>query len=565
MFQYILVPLKCLRTTSYSRIPAGFRAGILTSLVTLLSIVPGCTPEKIDLHLRPEIVRPPVSVVLFFVDGLDYSALQRLRRFGLTPNISRIFEDGGVRVKNAIDCIPSTTYANTVSLFTGMFPGHHGVVGNSWFDPVDLISTNYMSVDRYQSVNEHFGYKTVYEYLDDRFTFNVQCPTRRGAAQTLDNPLAAGLAYAMKAFVSIDELVGSNIADVAVAANSVGEWPSLLVHYFPGVDEIGHLHGSDSIQYGHAVQNADRQIGRIALAIRDARPSDKIYFILVTDHCHFPVRPFKVMDIDEYLIHECGLRIFSGLLDQSDIAARRSALTNYDAVVLHPSSRHCQIYLRGTDGWGSRPSAEQIQRILIASVAKAGDPLVRHRGIGLVCMPLEPGRVQVCTRHGTAIVERRSVGTQTEYRIAPDNEGGSAEALGYDSNKKLRGFVREGWHSQRAWLDATAASDHPDFVPQIVEFFDSPRAGHIVIFPQDDYAFKGHCKGEHGNCCRRDMRIPMFFAGPDLPHDAVLPCARLVDIVPTILQMLGVENRINPGAPLDGTGLLNELRRAPTD
>ena len=49
------------------------------------------------------------------------------------------------------------------------------------------------------------------------------------------------------------------------------------------------------------------------------------------------------------------------------------------------------------------------------------------------------------------------------------------------------------------------------------------------------------CKaGEHGNLCAADAYIPLVVSGPGI-HDQTVPCASLLDAVPTVGAILGFD------------------------
>jgi arylsulfatase A-like enzyme len=127
---------------------------------------------------------------------------------------------------------------------------------------------------------------------------------------------------------------------------------------------------------------------------------------------------------------------------------------------------------------------------------------------------------------------------------------------------ELAAFVRGGWHDSREWLAATAGSAHPDFVPQVVEMFDSPRTGDLVVFAAEGWLLYPNEKAGHGSTVYRDMHLPMFFAGPDLPAGGEIPLARLVDYAPTVLGLLGEAHRLESFPPIDGIDLSEQLRNA---
>ena len=60
------------------------------------------------------------------------------------------------------------------------------------------------------------------------------------------------------------------------------------------------------------------------------------------------------------------------------------------------------------------------------------------------------------------------------------------------------------------------------------------------------------------------MRIPMVFAGPDLPAGGRIETARIVDIAPTVVEWLAGADRLATLREIDGISLLTELRKATT-
>ena len=89
--------------------------------------------------------------------------------------------------------------------------------------------------------------------------------------------------------------------------------------------------------------------------------------------------------------------------------------------------------------------------------------------------------------------------------------------------------------------------------------FDSTRTGDIVIFAASDWSFDGAYRGAHGSCLAADMCVPLYFAGPGLPAGTSIPFARLVDVYPTVLTLLGVQPD-RQGLQIDGVSILPQLR-----
>jgi hypothetical protein len=169
-----------------------------------------------------------------------------------------------------------------------------------------------------------------------------------------------------------------------------------------------------------------------------------------------------------------------------------------------------------------------------------------------------PDRVRLLSRGGALSVERRVDAQGKQYRIS----NAQGDLLGLATAPELARFVETGWHDSRAWLATSAGTKYPDLVPQVVEMFDSPRTGDVVLLASEASAFELPWLGGHGSCLASDMRIPLMFAGPDLPAGATIECARLVDVVPTVLGLLGEAKRLETIPPLDGIDLSGQLRSA---
>src|SRR5258706_8063097 len=173
----------------------------IAGLSTLVLSITGCAargPLKIDL--KDGVERPPKSVILLFVDGMDYVRFDKLLADGKLPNIKRLFVDGGVGIDRAFTSIPAMTYPNTVSLMTGRFPGHHDVVGNQWFDRRTLAYPNYITAAEYDAVNDHFRWPTLYEVLPKHFSVNVLCNVSRGATYNVDRHYLEGLGWFLRLY-----------------------------------------------------------------------------------------------------------------------------------------------------------------------------------------------------------------------------------------------------------------------------------------------------------------------------------------------------------------------------
>jgi predicted AlkP superfamily pyrophosphatase or phosphodiesterase len=69
-------------------------------------------------------------VILVSLDGFRYDYAERYH----AVNLLALGADGAA-AEAMIPSFPSVTFPNHITLVTGLYPGHHGIVANSFYDP----------------------------------------------------------------------------------------------------------------------------------------------------------------------------------------------------------------------------------------------------------------------------------------------------------------------------------------------------------------------------------------------------------------------------------------------
>lgn len=525
-----------------------------------LLLAPAILPAGCAEPATGDFAVPPRSAVLFFADGMDAGVLQALLDADELPNIDRRFVGGGVTVRRAVVSMPPITYANSVSLITGRFPGRHGVLGNRWFDRYTVEYRDYGSADTYRRVNDDFTSPTIYDVLRDRFTVSVQNHTRRGVTHSFDHVLPAGIDWGLGRYSRVDRRAGETIGEIVELARETGRWPTLLTFYFPGLDEVGHQEGPDSSAYRSAMGVVDTAVGHVFDTIERLDLLDRTYFALVTDHGHVATVRGRHASIESWLRDRAGFRIFDRATRGSALPGRLRELNGDDAVVVNSAHRRVAVHLRGDGGWHERPTGPVVTRAIHPYGIDADAPALYHLdGVVLVAVRAGDDLVRLLSRHGEGSVERRRDDASTAYRYVVTSGN---DPLGYLSDTATAVFVEAGWHESREWLVATTNTRFPDLVPQMVEMFDSPRAGDLVVFADEGWSFHPDDRGGHGSCLAADMIATYFYAGPDLPAGGSIDTMRLVDVMPTLLDLIGEAHRLADYDELDGMSIADELRSA---
>ncbi len=532
--------------------------------VAVGSCVPDAPPR---VQLSPATAVPAGAGLVLWVDGLDIDVFSRLQRAGKLPHITRWLIDRGVTVDSAITSLPTITYANDVSFVTGLFPGHHGIVGNKWFDRHKLILQNYGFIKTYQQVDADFTAQTIYEALPHDYTATILAPVRRGATRNIDNWASAGVAWFFGFQETVNHLTTLRFELISGLANRSGRWPKFILAYFAAPDTVAHQSGPDSPRYVEILLDVDRQIGNICQALEQAGLLERTYVTLVCDHGFVQVP--RYFELGEYFRKELQIPTREKLYGRDVPFEQR--LAHFEAaraVVVSEGNRRCSIHLRADEHWWQRPTVEQIDRFHLAfgcygrrpQAGAAPDLLALLAGleaVDLAAVRLGDDAVRVQSRHGAAVIDRvRREGVKLyRYRVLA-----GTDPLGYASKPQAAALMDGQHHDAEAWLRATLDTDRPDVVVQLAELNDSPRSGDIVLFSADGWDFSRVEVGGHGGLLRHEIVVPWIWAGPGLPAGTTIKGARTVDLMPTMLDLIGRSEAIPAG--LDGSSLAPRLRRA---
>jgi alkaline phosphatase D len=192
-------------------------------------------------------------------------------RFNL-PNFKRFIEQGAA-AEGLIPSFPSKTFPNHYTLVTGLYPGHHGLVDNQFYDAAR--NKLYDMHDR-QSVRDS--------------SFYAGTPLWRLAQH--QGLKTASLFWAGSEAPSYPNyyLEYDENMDNAKRVEQVLDWlklpeevrPQFLTLYFSLVDATGHDYGPNSAELEKAVIEADRLLGLLVDGLEEL--SFGVNILVVSDH-----------------------------------------------------------------------------------------------------------------------------------------------------------------------------------------------------------------------------------------------------------------------------------------
>ena len=280
----------------------------------------------------------PRRVVIIDIDGLPSGGT--LFYFRTLPNFRRIIgqytETGferAVYFRKATTIFPSVTLPGHASIFTGTYPGVHGIVGNEWFDRRSGRLINYMSLRGQLGIyidgmaNQHLEVPTLYTAARQarkrslvgfsqywRGADYVEKPDKEVidyvfAERLLSNPDNSG-----ERFKKYDQgMVEEIIRRLDGLRRNGKPLPDIITLYFAGADTIGHLIGvSATLQYLEDV--IDPLIGKFLDKLQELDPNwlQHTLFFITSDHGRSDI-PWensevggKLKDMVEHALAEAG-------------------------------------------------------------------------------------------------------------------------------------------------------------------------------------------------------------------------------------------------------------------
>ena len=274
---------------------------------------------------------PPRHVVGFLLDGCNPNTLYRLAASGRAPNVARLMAMGTSFRHGAIAGMPTVTLANHTSVLTGVYPGHHHILHNAWWDRAsgEVVTTNSpatwpAAMQRLApGVETLFG--AVHRHEPGAFTAAVNEPADAGATySTLDffrrgeiPPFPRGPEDTPHTTLGFAQGVGdyrfNTMIDHMAMEQAVGLWrgrylgqdyrqrPTFMWVSFQLTDAAFHAGGPRSEIAAAAVADTDGRIGEILAAVEQAGAFDDTAFLLVADHGMEETNPGVQGDWDQSL------------------------------------------------------------------------------------------------------------------------------------------------------------------------------------------------------------------------------------------------------------------------
>ncbi|KAH3687416.1 hypothetical protein WICPIJ_001593 [Wickerhamomyces pijperi] len=195
----------------------------------------------------------------------------------LTPVLHNFFIQGH-GAPYMTPSFPSSTFPNHWTIATGLYPGDHGIVGNTFYDakskkqfinviPQLSLDPGFWGGEPIWSTAEFQGLRSaIHMFPGSEVRFKKGNPSefdKYNGTETLQS--------------KTDKILGWLDRDIS-------KRPELMIAYVPTIDSVGHQYGIKGKELEKALQEVDSFIGSVTEGIKQRNATDLINLIVVSDH-----------------------------------------------------------------------------------------------------------------------------------------------------------------------------------------------------------------------------------------------------------------------------------------
>ena len=229
-------------------------------------------------------------VVMLSLDGFRHDYLGK---YSEQSSNLRGIANSGIQVSGLIPGFPSSTFSNHYSIVTGLYPGNHGIIGNSFFDR--KRQATYRLGDR-EAVEDGTWYRG-----EPLWVAAEKAGLRTASFFWVGSE--ADIQGIRPTYYEIYDGSVHNGARVDQVldwlALPLGERPNLVTMYFSLVDSAGHRYGPNSKEVRQAIDSADRQVARLLAGLEAIE--HPVYLLISSDHGMHSVDSEQTVFLEDFI------------------------------------------------------------------------------------------------------------------------------------------------------------------------------------------------------------------------------------------------------------------------
>jgi predicted AlkP superfamily pyrophosphatase or phosphodiesterase len=211
-------------------------------------------------------------VILVSLDGFRYDYAKRYH----ADHLLTLATQGASAPEGMLPAYPSITFPNHYTIVTGLYPEHHGIVANSFYDPARKEVYSYRDA---MAVGDGTWYGgTPLWVLAEQQGMRSACFFWVGSEADIQGVRPT---YYLKFDGKFPN--GKRVDQVLAWLHLPSEQrPHFITLYFSNTDTAGHQYGPDSPEVVNAVHELDSEIGKLMDGIKESKlPVD---LIVLADH-----------------------------------------------------------------------------------------------------------------------------------------------------------------------------------------------------------------------------------------------------------------------------------------
>jgi predicted AlkP superfamily pyrophosphatase or phosphodiesterase len=254
------------------------RTRVRSSLLLLILTAFACHAQSIAPVI--EVPNPPNAaaqqskpyVVLVSLDGFRYDYAQRYGAKRLLALATR----GASAPNGMIPAFPSLTFPNHYTIVTGLYPDHHGIVANTFYDPSRKEKYSYAD-PKTSGDGSWYGGTPLWELAEKQGMRSASFFWPGSEAEIQGRRPSYYLSFDDK--FPDEKRVDQVLAWLRLAP---AQRPHFITLYYSNVDHAGHAFGPDSPGTADAVRHVDDMIGKLSDGIATLGLAADL--IVVSDH-----------------------------------------------------------------------------------------------------------------------------------------------------------------------------------------------------------------------------------------------------------------------------------------
>ena len=306
-------------------------------------------------------------LILISLDGFRWDYAQRYN----ASHVLALQAKGASAPQGMIPSYPSVTFPNHYTIVTGLYPEHHGIVENTFYDPQRKQVYSYLDASTVTDGAWYGG--TPLWVLAEQQGMRTACFFWPGSEAAIQGVRPSYYTKYDSRFPN-EKRVEQVLAWLQLPA---AERPHFITLYFSITDSVGHRYGPDSPQEADAVHEVDADLGKLVQGLDALKlPVD---LVVVADHGMAAVPP-KWLNLDEHGLDLSRLEKYEGTL----LYAKSDADAQKIVQSMQSGSSEYKIYRR----------ADLPEHLHFSASPRAGDPVIVLNGAYAVRVKDDPSKPQ---------------------------------------------------------------------------------------------------------------------------------------------------------------------------